>query len=547
MALSVIPDILQPIPLASAHASGATTFALESGAGATIAAALAKVGYPSVSATAPLRFQVLPWSSQGVVGETTPAVTYKATGVSGDTLTGCTAVDGTTDRNWAAGDVVLTPWSAGAAKEFRDLLAGAIACDNDPPSSGVRLPVWVGSPTTGNGHWSTLEQGSGVTITQAADTITIAATGGGGGGGVAIGDTVTGGAAGDVLFLGGGSVLAQANDFAASSVSYNGGTRTRVVLGSIPNGVTLFGNRRLVLGDASTGEYVEFVAAGKRWAFGVGLSSDTDGTFAIFQTSDGWSGLSIDPTTRAITGNGSGLTSLNASNLSSGTVNAARLPDLSATYLTPAGNGSGLTGLTVSQVSGAAPLASPALTGTPTAPTATTGTNNTQVATTAFATSVYVSRFNATYAGITGVVYCTLGTIRAATASDIPDLSGTYAALAGASFTGKVTITGAPLVRPAVALTDGSTITLNCNSGDLFTLTLTGSGHTLNITNMAAGMAIRLRVVAGSYTLAGYSGATITWAGGSAPTFTTGGKADWLIFMGTGSGTCDAGVSLPNC
>jgi hypothetical protein len=41
----------------------------------------------------------------------------------------------------------------------------------------------------------------------------------------------------------------------------------------------------------------------------------------------------------------------------------------------------------VSDVSGAAPLASPALTGTPTAPTAISGTNTTQVATTAFVTS----------------------------------------------------------------------------------------------------------------------------------------------------------------
>jgi Type VI secretion system/phage-baseplate injector OB domain len=41
----------------------------------------------------------------------------------------------------------------------------------------------------------------------------------------------------------------------------------------------------------------------------------------------------------------------------------------------------------VSQVTGAAPLASPALTGTPTAPTATAGTDSTQIATTAFVQS----------------------------------------------------------------------------------------------------------------------------------------------------------------
>lgn len=60
-------------------------------------------------------------------------------------------------------------------------------------------------------------------------------------------------------------------------------------------------------------------------------------------------------------------------------------------YLTPTGSGAALTGITESQVtnlttdlSSKAPLASPALTGTPTAPTASAGTNSTQIATTAY-------------------------------------------------------------------------------------------------------------------------------------------------------------------
>lgn len=56
-------------------------------------------------------------------------------------------------------------------------------------------------------------------------------------------------------------------------------------------------------------------------------------------------------------------------------------------YLAPSGSGAALTGITVSQVSGAAPLASPALTGTPTAPTASALADSTQVATTAYADS----------------------------------------------------------------------------------------------------------------------------------------------------------------
>ena len=64
-----------------------------------------------------------------------------------------------------------------------------------------------------------------------------------------------------------------------------------------------------------------------------------------------------------------------------------------ATTLTGYVKGNGTSAMTasstipVSDVSGAAPLASPALTGTPTAPTAAANTNTTQVATTAFVTS----------------------------------------------------------------------------------------------------------------------------------------------------------------
>ena len=61
------------------------------------------------------------------------------------------------------------------------------------------------------------------------------------------------------------------------------------------------------------------------------------------------------------------------------------------------------TTIPVTDVTGAAPLASPILTGTPEAPTATVGTNTTQVATTAFVTSAVLTA-NSTNANLTGLV-----------------------------------------------------------------------------------------------------------------------------------------------
>jgi hypothetical protein len=55
-----------------------------------------------------------------------------------------------------------------------------------------------------------------------------------------------------------------------------------------------------------------------------------------------------------------------------------------ATAVTSVAGRIGNVTLAVADVSGAAPLASPALTGTPTAPTAATATNTTQIATTAY-------------------------------------------------------------------------------------------------------------------------------------------------------------------
>jgi hypothetical protein len=131
---------------------------------------------------------------------------------------------------------------------------------------------------------------------------------------------------------------------------------------------------------------------------------------------------------------------------------------------------------TVAQVTGAAPLASPALTGTPTAPTATPGTNTTQLATTAFVTAAV----GAIAAGLSdpggnGIVKRTaLNTTAVAVAADINSTLGYTAAndvvvahLAGTeTFSGAKTFSVSPVVPTAAAL-DNSTKAASTAYADL--------------------------------------------------------------------------------
>lgn len=95
---------------------------------------------------------------------------------------------------------------------------------------------------------------------------------------------------------------------------------------------------------------------------------------------------------------------------------------LTANVVTVAGR-TGNVVLAVADVSGAAPLASPALTGTPTAPTASAGTNTTQVATTAYVNTAMTNAGitpgggGATFSGPLKVKLTTIDTGTASTSS----------------------------------------------------------------------------------------------------------------------------------
>lgn len=147
---------------------------------------------------------------------------------------------------------------------------------------------------------------------------------------------------------------------------------------------------------------------------------------------------------------------------------------------------------TVSQVTGAAPLASPTLTGTPLAPTATAGTNTTQIATTAFAMN------------LTGVTINTH-------------------------------------IAPITTVSDATTINFDLSVSDWQQTTIAGN-RALTASNFGTGAVLNLILhqdATGSRTITSwFSGFTVLWPGGYVPVLTTtAGKRDVFSFKNIGSST----------
>lgn len=139
---------------------------------------------------------------------------------------------------------------------------------------------------------------------------------------------------------------------------------------------------------------------------------------------------------------------------------------------------------TSAQLAAKAPIASPALTGVPTAPTAASSTNTTQLATTAFVTTAV--------AGAGGASTSAANTWTAGQRGEI------------------------------TTLTDGATITPDLNDSNNYTVTLAGNRTIANPTNCTAGQSGSIFIVqdgTGSRTAAW--GTYWDWAGGTAPTLTT--------------------------
>jgi hypothetical protein len=219
----------------------------------------------------------------------------------------------------------------------------------------------------------------------------------------------------------------------------------------------------------------------------------------------------------------------------------------------------GFTPANATSISGLAPLASPALTGTPTAPTPTAGDNSTKIATTGFITGTFAPLASPALTGVPTAPTATAGTntTQVATTAFVLTSMGTFAPINSPTFTGtpaaptatagdnstKVATTAfvatsfAPLASPTfsgrvqspsysfttIALGNISgTNTLNLASASEWSATIVGATtfaftNTLG-TNISEVVYLRL-TNAGS--------ATITWpastkfASKTAPTFTT--------------------------
>lgn len=105
------------------HTASSGTLVLATGYGAVIAAEIAAEGAPSISTGNPIRVSVI---AAAEAGDSPIPVSnrtiFQATGLSTDTLTGVTAIEGTTDRTYQVGDAVRFNLTAGTIGDLHTVL-----------------------------------------------------------------------------------------------------------------------------------------------------------------------------------------------------------------------------------------------------------------------------------------------------------------------------------------------------------------------------------------------------------------------------------------
>ena len=198
-------------------------------------------------------------------------------------------------------------------------------------------------------------------------------------------------------------------------------------------------------------------------------------------------------------------------------------------------------------LAGKAPLASPALTGTPTAPTAGSGTNTTQIATTAFVTTDLAGKAPLSSPALTG----TPTAPTAGSGTNTTQIATT--AFVAAATSGGVSLSAANTWTAGqraeiTTLTDGSTITPNLNDSNNYVVVLAGNRTIANPTNITAGQSGSIFVTqdgTGSRTAAW--GSYWDWAGGAAPTLSTGAsQVDRIDYIVRSSSSIPSVATLNN-
>lgn len=289
--------------------------------------------------------------------------------LAGGTMTGSITYSNTTTGSWARGF------------EGRIASTSALAAGIGVLGSGDSIStVYLG---LGASPWSS---GNGIRVTSSGVTIEGAITGNGSGLTNLSATQLTG-------------VVPDANlsgTYTGVSITGNAATATQLATARTINGVSFNGTANITIADSTKVPLAGGTMTGTLNAPTFNATSTTDGGFqgidddTVTAPSFTWT-ADLDTgiyhpaadvigftaggaergriNTTGFSGNGSQLSSLNAANISTGTLAVAR----------------GGTGVTTSTGSGSNVLnTSPALAGTPTAPTAASGTNTTQIATTAF-------------------------------------------------------------------------------------------------------------------------------------------------------------------
>ena len=117
----------------------------------------------TVSASAPIRFTVITAGSYGTTAEV--LTIYQATGLSGDNLSGVSAIEGTTDRNYAAGDKVeARPTQA----SYTDIHSAINGIETDVTilrtSGNYASPTWLTSISGGIISGNIVGSAGGLTV-----------------------------------------------------------------------------------------------------------------------------------------------------------------------------------------------------------------------------------------------------------------------------------------------------------------------------------------------------------------------------------------------